>query len=108
MTLSDAVAQPPVNISRVTRITETALLADAAQVNTFLPPASPGNPMLEEFYYVDANEATAHFRHQVMANVLFCDSHVARDQRRPGPIVQRLPGANVGRLRAEILVIPGN
>jgi prepilin-type N-terminal cleavage/methylation domain-containing protein/prepilin-type processing-associated H-X9-DG protein len=108
LNLSATLEQPPVNISRVTRITETALLADAAQVNTFLPPASPSNPMLEEFYYVDANEATAHFRHQVMANVLFCDSHVGRERPAPGSIDQRLPGANVARLRAEILVMPGN
>lgn len=106
--LSAALEQPPVKIARVTRTTETVLLADAAQVNTFLPPASPSNPLLEEFYYVDTNEATAHFRHQVTANVLFCDSHVGREQPAPGSIDQRMPGASVGRLRFEILVIPGN
>src|SRR2546425_9551782 len=30
-----------------------SLLADAAQVNTWQAPASPSNPMLEEWYYVD-------------------------------------------------------
>jgi prepilin-type processing-associated H-X9-DG protein len=64
--------------------------------------------MLEEFYYVDTNEATAHFRHQVTANVLFCDSHVGRERPAAGSIDQRLPAANVGRLRSEILVIPAN
>ena len=58
-------ASPPVKISKLTRVTETALLADAAQVNDFQPPASRNNPMLEEFYYVDTNATypNAHFRH---------------------------------------------
>ena len=38
--LSAPTAQPPVNVSRVQRTTETVLLADAAQVNTFQAPAS--------------------------------------------------------------------
>jgi prepilin-type N-terminal cleavage/methylation domain-containing protein/prepilin-type processing-associated H-X9-DG protein len=104
--LSSSLDQPPVNVSKVTRTSETVLLADAAQVNTFLPPASHSNPMLEEFFYVSTNhiEATAHFRHQVTANVVFCDGHVARERPSPGSIDQNMPAANVGRLRPEILV----
>jgi prepilin-type processing-associated H-X9-DG protein len=95
----------PVNASKVVSTTGTALLADAAQVNTFLAPASPANPMLEEFFYVSTNldEATAHFRHNSSANVLFCDSHVGREKMAPGSLDQRLPTANVGRLNAGIL-----
>ena len=55
---------------------EVALFADCAQVNTFQPPASPSNPLLEEFYYVNAYEKSAHFRHGKRANVVFCDGHV--------------------------------
>ena len=95
---------PPVNISTVTRAAQTTLFADAAQVNTFEAPASPANPMLEEFYYVDTNEPTAHFRHQRQANVLCCDDHVAREKPVPGSIDQNLPSAYVGILRREILV----
>jgi len=29
---------------------------DAAQVNDFQDPASPDNPLLEEFYYLDAGD----------------------------------------------------
>ncbi|MDB6108921.1 MAG: prepilin-type cleavage/methylation protein [Pedosphaera sp.] len=104
--LSSTTNEPPVNISKVNRPTETTLLADAAQVNTFLSPASPSNPLLEEFFYVSTNrnEATAHFRHQQRANAVFCDGHVAREKPSPGSLDQHLPGANVGRLRSEILV----
>jgi hypothetical protein len=41
------------NISRISHPTETALFADAAQINNFQAPASPSNPMLEEWYYLD-------------------------------------------------------
>jgi prepilin-type N-terminal cleavage/methylation domain-containing protein/prepilin-type processing-associated H-X9-DG protein len=96
----------PVNVSSIPQTAGTALLADAAQINTFEAPASPSNPMLEEFYYVDATEATAHFRHQTSANVLFCDSHVAPEKMVPGSLDQRLPAMNVGILRAEIVTLP--
>ena len=101
-------ASPPVKISKLTRVTETALLADAAQVNDFQPPASRNNPMLEEFYYVDTNATypNGHFRHSQKANVLFCDGHVAQEKFVAGSIDQRMPGQFVGRLRAEILVVP--
>ncbi len=107
LNLSSGPPLPPINVSRITRPTEITLLADAAQVDTFLAPASPANPMLEEFYYVDTTEATAHFRHRsTTANVLFCDSHIGPEQPVAGSIDQRLPAANVGRLRVEILTIP--
>lgn len=103
--LSTAAHQPPVRISTLARPTDTALYADAAQVNTFQAPASPANPMLEEFYYISTNtaEATVHFRHARKANVLFCDGHVASESPEPGSLDQHLPGQFVGRLRSEIL-----
>jgi hypothetical protein len=59
------------------RPTETALFADAAQVNDFQYPASRTNPMLEEWYYLDnpTNYPSAsyyphgHFRHSQMPEV---------------------------------------
>lgn len=100
--------EPATKMSRVARPSETALLADAAQVNTFQPPASKSNPMLEEFYYVSTNrnEATAHFRHAQRANAVFCDGHVAAEKMEPGSLDQNLPSQFVGRLRAEILIVP--
>ena len=97
--------QSPVKISKLARPSDTVLLADAAQVNTFQPPASPENPMLEEFYYVSTNrnEATAHFRHAQKASVVFCDGHVAMEKMEPGSLDQNLPGQFVGRLRTQCL-----
>ena len=92
---------------RINRSSETALLADAAQINDFQSPASPGRPLLEEFYYVDqdigAGYPNAHFRHRSRANVLFCDGHVALESPVPGSLDDRMPDQNVGRLRAECL-----
>lgn len=98
--------QRPLNISRLVRPSEITLLADAAQVNTFQAPATPDNPMIEEFYYVSTNEATAHFRHTKRASVLFCDGHVAAEKPAPDSLDRRLPGQVIGRLRTEILVVP--
>jgi len=107
LALSAGTGTPPVNMHQITTPTDLALLADAAQVNTFEAPASPSNPMLEEFYYVDVNEATAHFRHQsILANVLFCDNHVATEPPVAGSIDQNLPAADVGRLRSQIVTLP--
>lgn len=102
--LSAPANQPPVNLLHLARPADTTFLADAAQVNTFQPPAAPDNPMLEEFYYVCPNEPTAHFRHDGVANVAFCDGHVAAARPAPGSLDDRLPGANVGRLPTTLLV----
>jgi prepilin-type N-terminal cleavage/methylation domain-containing protein/prepilin-type processing-associated H-X9-DG protein len=96
---------PSVNVNGIARPTDTAVFADAAQVNTFLYPASPSHPMLEEFYYINRIEPTAHFRHQSMASVLFLDGHVGRERPVPDSIDPRLPREWVGRLRAEIIEI---
>lgn len=102
--------QGSININRISRPSDIVLLADAAQVNDFQAPASPDNPMLEEFYYVDADESSgypnAHFRHKHQANAVFCDGHVDREPPAPGSIDTRLPGQWVGRLRPECLRFP--
>jgi prepilin-type N-terminal cleavage/methylation domain-containing protein/prepilin-type processing-associated H-X9-DG protein len=87
---------------------ETILFADAGQVNDFQPPASPDQPLLEEFYYVSALPAdrTAHFRHQQTAHATFCDGHVDRERPLAGSIDPRLPDEYVGRLRPEALRVP--
>ena len=106
--LSAGPSQPPVNVNRISRPADTAVFADAGQVNTFLPPASAIHPMLEEFYYVNisTNEATAHFRHRQRANVGFFDGHVGAEKMAPGSLDPRLPQENVGRLRRQIVEIP--
>ena len=103
--LSAMTSKPPVPAARILRPTDTTLLADAAQVNTFQAPASRSNPMLEEFYYVSTNrnEATAHFRHAQRARVAFADGHVAMEKMEAGSLDQNLSGQFVGRLRSEIV-----
>jgi len=104
--LSAPLEQPLVSIDRITQPTETAVFADAAQVNTFQAPASPDQPMLEEFYYVSTNEATAHFRHGRKAGAAFSDGHIAPEKPVDGSLDGRLPSQLVGRLRSEILIVP--
>jgi len=100
--------QPPKKISRVTRPSETILLADAAQVNDFQPPGSTVTPMLEEWYYVDdsVNYPNGHFRHSQRADAAFCDGHVGSEKFLPGSIDPKLPDHFVGRLRVESLIVP--
>jgi prepilin-type N-terminal cleavage/methylation domain-containing protein/prepilin-type processing-associated H-X9-DG protein len=102
--------QSSIKLSLVPRPSDTVLLADAAQVNDFQSPASPDNPLLEEFYYVDADDGqgypNAHFRHDRQANALFCDGHVDREKPVSGSLDLRLPNQSVGRLRPEALRLP--
>ena len=106
--LSTTPSKPPVPVAKISHTSDTVLLADSAQVNTFQSPASPENPMLEEFYYVSTNryEATAHFRHAQKASVVFADGHVAMEKMEDGSLDENLPAQFVGRLRAEILAAP--
>ena len=99
---------PPLNIASLRSPASIALYADAAQVNTFQAPASPDNPMIEEWYYVDdsTNQPNGHFRHSQRANVSFCDGHVAQEKYLEGTIDQRLPSQFIGPLREEILRVP--
>jgi prepilin-type processing-associated H-X9-DG protein len=94
----------PVNLSQLPNPSGTVFLADAAQINDFQPPASPEHPMLEEFYYVNASEPTAHFRHQGAANVVFSDGHVNRERSVEGSLDTRLPDLLVARLPRDLLV----
>ncbi|MGE3309861.1 MAG: type II secretion system protein [Limisphaerales bacterium] len=101
--------QPPVRPQSARQPSRLAVLADAAQVNDFQPPAAPDNPLLEEFYYVNLRESTAHFRHASGAGrsqVIFADGHAAAEQPVPGTFDTRLPNARVGRLQPEILEFP--
>jgi prepilin-type N-terminal cleavage/methylation domain-containing protein len=90
-------------IASVPAPAKLAIFADAAQVNTFQPPASPDRPMLEEFYYISRDEATTHFRHRRKGVVLLGDIHVESLAPAPGTLDQRMPREWVGVLAPEIL-----
>lgn len=101
MALSPPKSRPAVSIPDLARPSEMVVFADAAQVNDFQPPASPDNPMLEEFYYVNAVEPTAHFRHGGRANTVRVDGHIEAERPVDGSIDPRLPMDHVGRLARE-------
>ena len=96
--LSTPLHEPPLAMGEVRHPEETVFLSDAAQVNTFQHPATPDHPLLEEFYYVSADEATVHFRHRLRANALFSDGHVDGTSAEEGSWDARMPAARVGRL----------
>jgi prepilin-type N-terminal cleavage/methylation domain-containing protein/prepilin-type processing-associated H-X9-DG protein len=112
--LSAAFNKPAISANKILRPTETALFADAAQANDFQSPATPADPMIEEWYYlsVETNYASAynyhngHFRHAQKANVTFADGHVALEAMVPGSLDLKLPNQNIGQLRPEILMVP--
>lgn len=87
------------NEAQVPYPSRTILFADSGQVNTFQPPASPTNPMMEEFPMISPRDQTVHFRHNERANVLFVDGHVEALPPYPGSLVS-YPGWPVGRLTA--------
>ena len=79
------------------------LFADSAQVNIFQSPASPANPMFEEWHYVERlGSQNVHFRHNGKANVLFGDGHVWRDKPEPGSFDRNLPELKIGRFNKNV------
>ena len=102
--LSPAPNLAKVKMNSIARPAELAVFADAGQVNMFQAPASPERPMLEEFYYVNSTEPTAHFRHGGMAMGGFVDGHASSKKMEAGSLDERLPAVNVGRLPSRILV----
>ena len=106
--LSAPLNKSAINFGGLSSASGTALFADAAQINTWQAPASPANPMIEEWYYIDdgTNQPNGHFRHSQQANVVFCDGHVATEKPVAGSIDKRLPAEFIGSLRAQILRAP--
>lgn len=65
------------SMSQVTRPTSTITWADAIQINTFQPPASPDHPMMEEWYFLDGLPLPKlHFRHRRTLSAAFADGSV--------------------------------
>ncbi|MGA1238508.1 MAG: type II secretion system protein [Limisphaerales bacterium] len=105
LNLASTASAPGPGIFELPHPSGTAFLGDAAQVNTFQPPASPDNPMLEEFYYLSRFEPTAHFRHDSQASVVFVDGHAGAETWEKGSLDQRMPQHHVARLRTPVLTI---
>jgi prepilin-type N-terminal cleavage/methylation domain-containing protein/prepilin-type processing-associated H-X9-DG protein len=105
---------PAVSVNKIKQPTEIVLFADAAQMNDFQDPASPDNPMIEEWYYLDVDTnysspnyyPNGHFRHSQKASVIFADGHVGMESMVPGSLDKRLPNQFIGQVRPEILTVP--
>lgn len=91
----------PRNAGQVTYPSQMIVFATCAQVNNFQAPASPTNPMIEEFYEVNDTQITAHFRHGRSALAAFLDGSVRPlsmdTDMVPGSQDMRIPSANIGR-----------
>lgn len=79
------------------RASEIAVFATCAQVNTFQPPATPDNPMVEEFYGFDRRQKTIHFRFNRKALVLFANGGVKVVDPEEETMDNALESADVGR-----------
>ncbi len=94
------VAQP-LNHLRVQDPGRTVVFATSAQINTFQAPASPGNPMIEEFYGFDdgstGNQPSIHFRHNGKAMVAYANGSVGWVPMDESTRDMRDPQANIGR-----------
>lgn len=112
--LSAPADHPSINVTRIKRLSQIALFADAAQINDFQAPASHSNPMIEEWFSLDnptnypssSYYPHAHFRHSRRANATFCDGHVDLENYVLGSIDPKMPNQYVGRLHPEILLVP--
>ncbi len=67
----------PVRRDEIERPWEVLAFADAAQINTFQPPASPSRPMFEQWFYVSGHERTVMYHHGLRAHAAAWDGHVA-------------------------------
>lgn len=82
---------------------QIVVFATSAQINTFQSPASPQNPMIEEFYGIDDKERTVHFRHGGQAMVAYADGSAGFIPMSEGQADTRAPGANIGKLAKKYL-----
>jgi prepilin-type N-terminal cleavage/methylation domain-containing protein len=90
-------AQPLARVSQFTQLSSIVVFATCAQVNIFQAPATPKNPMIEEFYLVDANQTTVHFRYGGKALAAMLDGSVVELPMDPTTLDKRMPAAKIGR-----------
>ena len=88
----------PARWGQIEHPSRAVVFATSAQVNTFQAPASPSRPMIEEFYGLDENEITVHFRHRGKAMVVFADGNAGFLHMDESTRDLRAPKANIGRL----------
>lgn len=97
---------PPLRYWDLEKPGKTVVFATSAQINSFQKPASPSNPMIEEFYGFDDNMRmipSVHFRHNGNAMAAYADGSAGLIPMNPSWQDKRAPDALVGRLPAELL-----
>lgn len=87
----------PARLQQLPNPEEVVVFATSAQVNTFQSPATPSNPMIEEFYGIDDREVTVHFRHNGQAMVVFANGSTGLLDMDPSTLDTRAPDAMIGR-----------
>jgi len=91
----------PMRYSELEKPHETVVFATSAQVNTFQAPASPKNPMIEDFYGFDdgatGNQPSIHFRHNGKAMVVFATGNAGFLEMDKNTLDMRAPEAKIGR-----------
>jgi prepilin-type N-terminal cleavage/methylation domain-containing protein len=87
----------PLRFWQLEKPEQTVVFATSAQVNSFQRPASPSNPMIEEFYGLDDREVTVHFRHRGNAMVAYASGNVGFLPLEESTLDPRAPEAGVGR-----------
>lgn len=76
---------------------QVVVFTSSAQVNNFQFPASSSHPMLEEFYGIDQNEKTVHFRYGKTAMVGYADGSCGFLPMDESSRDTRIKGVNIGR-----------
>ena len=76
---------------------EVVVFATCAQVNTFQPPASQDEPMIEEFYLINEREVTVHFRYGGYALAAMLDGSLRELPPDPSTLDSRMPEVKIGR-----------
>ncbi len=96
----------PIRYWNLTNPGGTVVFATSAQVNVFQKPATPKNPMIEEFYGFDDDAGkipSVHFRHNGHAMVAFANGSVGLIPIDPATKDNRAPDADIGRLAPQYL-----
>lgn len=75
---------------------KVVVFSTSAQVTT-MAPASISRPMIEDFYGIDENEISVHFRHHGRAMVAFADGNAGFLSIDESTRDKRAPKANIGR-----------
>jgi len=86
----------PARRDRIDKPARTVAFADAAQKNFWQAPASPANPMFEQWYYLSPGGRFVLYHHTGSANVAAFDGHVTV-MRPDAPVDETFTGAPLGR-----------